>query len=109
MIIDDQDRRGRLRTFLIECRGRLRPCDVGLPQTGRRRVEGLRREEVAELADVSNDWYRWFESGRPIRVSPGFLLKLGQALHLSAVDQRTLYHLGIPELYEVEQRAALAA
>jgi transcriptional regulator with XRE-family HTH domain len=97
----DQQRRGKLRSFLTECRARLQPDQVGLARTPRRRVVGLRREEVAELAEVSNEWYRLFESGRPIRVSPSFLARLGQALRLSAAEQLTLFTLGLPELYEV--------
>jgi transcriptional regulator with XRE-family HTH domain len=98
----DGERLVNLRAFLVEWRSRLRPADVGLPATERRRVVGLRREEVAELAGVSSDWYRWFESGRPIRVSTPFLAKLSQALRLNAREQRTLYHLALPELYEVD-------
>ena len=97
----DQQRRVKLRTFLTECRARLQPDQVGLARTPRRRVAGLRREEVAELAEVSNEWYRLFESGRPIRVSPSFLARLGQALRLSAAEQIRLFTLGLPELYEV--------
>ena len=102
---DDEQRRGKLRAFLTECRSRLQPDDVGLARTTRRRVAGLRREEVAELADVSNDWYRWFESGRPIRVSPSFLARLGHALRLDAPELLTLYCLGLPELYEANKAA----
>lgn len=104
-IADDEQRRGKLRAFLTACRSRLQPGDVGLARTGRRRVAGLRREEVAELADVSNDWYRWFESGRPIRVSPSFLARLGHALRLDASELLKLYCLGLPELYEANKAA----
>jgi len=62
----DHERRVRLRAFLTHARSRLSPATVGLPQTGRRRVPGLRRGEVAELVGISADWYRLFESGRPI-------------------------------------------
>ncbi|HTA55123.1 MAG TPA: helix-turn-helix transcriptional regulator [Candidatus Acidoferrales bacterium] len=104
-VADDEQRRGKLRAFLTGCRSRLQPDEVGLARTGRRRVAGLRREEVAELADVSNDWYRWFESGRPIRVSPSFLARLGQALRLEPSQLLTLYCLGLPELYEANKAA----
>lgn len=99
----DEERLEKLRAFLIHQRSRLTPNDVGLPGTGRRRVIGLRREEVAELAGVSNDWYRWFESGRPIRVSPPFLGRLAEALHLNPIDTTTLYHLALPELYHNDE------
>lgn len=96
----DENRRERLRKFLLSSRSRLRPEDVGLPATSRRRVTGLRQEEVAELVSVSCDWYRRFESGRPIRVSAQFLAKLSKALHLSPLEQIGLYHLAFPEVYE---------
>ena len=95
----DEDRRTKLRAFLIDRRARLTPNDVGLPATAHRRVVGLRREEVAELVGVSSDWYRWFESGRPIRVSVPFLAKLCKALRLSPHEQISLYCLALPEIY----------
>jgi len=98
----DRDRRQRLRDFLLHCRSRIHPADVGLPQNPGRRVSGLRREEVAELASVSTDWYRSFESGRAARVSVPFLSRLGNALRLSVGERRALYHLALPELYEIE-------
>src|SRR5260370_7931824 len=49
--------RGELATFLRTRRQRLRPADVGLPGGGRRRTPGLRRQEVAELAGISVDYY----------------------------------------------------
>ena len=98
----DEERRARLRAFVMECRSRLNPIDVGLPETRRRRVPGLRREEVAELAGVSSDWYRWFESGRPIQVSARFLVRLSEALHLNPFERRTLYSLASPDLYDLE-------
>ncbi|HEV3153437.1 MAG TPA: helix-turn-helix domain-containing protein [Candidatus Baltobacteraceae bacterium] len=101
-VTEEADRHAKLRAFLIECRSRLKPTDVGLPLTPRRRVVGLRREEVAELAGISSDWYRWFESGRPIRVSAPFLSRLSHALRLSKSEQRTLYALAVPELYEAD-------
>ena len=102
----DADRRAKLRAFLLDCRSRLKPGDVGLPITGRRRVNGLRREEVAELIGVSSDWYRWFESGRPIRVSVPFLTSLCDALRLSPIERISLFYLALPEIYNayVSQR-----
>jgi transcriptional regulator with XRE-family HTH domain len=97
---NDDDRRVKLRTFLTTCRSRLRPVHVGLPSTSRRRVTGLRREEVAELVGVSSDWYRWFESGRPIRVSVPFLERLSRALRLKPVERLALFCLALPEIYE---------
>jgi hypothetical protein len=51
------DKRGELGEFLQSRRARLRPGDVGLPSFGRRRVPGLRRQELAQLAGVSVDYY----------------------------------------------------
>jgi len=96
----DGERRAKLRVFLVNCRSRLKPQDVGLPSTPRRRVSGLRREEVAELVGVSSDWYRWFECGRTIRVSASFLSKLCQALRLDPIERISLFYLALPEIYE---------
>lgn len=98
--VANDDRRAKLRAFLISCRSRLKPEDVGLPETGRRRVDGLRREEVAELAGVSTDWYRWFEGGRTVRVSVAFLAKLSDALRLNPVERIALFYLALPEVYD---------
>lgn len=91
-----------LREFLFERRSRLRPIDVGLPETARRRVPGLRREEVAELLGVSFIWYRWFESGREVRVSEQFIERLSTVLRLDAMGEVTLYRLALPGLYRAE-------
>lgn len=105
----DEERRIELRAFLFSCRARLSPADVGLPETTRRRVAGLRREEVAELAGVSSEWYRWLESGRPIRVSAPFLARLARALRLSASERSRLYHLALPDLYAAENAQRIVA
>ncbi|WP_311200173.1 hypothetical protein [Kocuria palustris] len=51
------DNRDDIRDFLATRRAKLTPADVGLPTSARRRVPGLRREEVAVLAGVSTEWY----------------------------------------------------
>ena len=102
----DADRRRQLRDFLMYCRARLQPSEVGLPQTPRRRVHGLRRDEVAELIGVSADWYRWFESGRDVRVSPQLVERLARALRMTAPEEVAMYALALPELYRAEARAA---
>jgi transcriptional regulator with XRE-family HTH domain len=94
----DEDRRAELKHFLMQCRSRLTPRDVGLPATSRRRVAGLRREEIAELVGVSSDWYRWFESGRPIRVSLEFVSRVADALRLEGDERATLLTLALPEV-----------
>ncbi len=65
-------------------------------------MAGLRRGEVAELVGVSVDWYRSFESGRAVRVSPQFVARLSKALRLQADEQFTLFRLALPEIYHLE-------
>jgi transcriptional regulator with XRE-family HTH domain len=67
----------------------VRPADVGLPATGRRRTPGLRREEVAELAGVGLSWYTWLEQGR-VRASGHVLDAVGRVLGLDPVGRRHL-------------------
>jgi hypothetical protein len=98
----DFERRRQLRSFLMQSRSMLLPRELGLPHRSRRRVPGLRRGEVAELVGVSVDWYRSFESGRPVRVSPQFVSRLSRALRLTAAQQMTLFRLSLPEVYRLE-------
>ena len=77
-----------LAEFLRARRSELRPDDVGLPEGGeRRRVSGLRREEVAQLAAISTDYYTRLEQGR-INPSHAVLDSLARVLQLTD-DQRT--------------------
>jgi hypothetical protein len=101
-IREDVFRRRQLRAFLMDCRSHLDAVELGLPQTARRRVAGLRRGEVAEIVGVSFDWYRSFESGRAVRVSPQFVDRLSKALRLSAAEQFALFRLALPEIYHLE-------
>lgn len=96
-------RREQLRAFLTELRARIAPLNVGLPSSAKRRVAGLRQSEVAELAGVSELWYRLFESGHEINVSCQFLASLASALRMDEHDKCTLYRLAIPELYEAQE------
>lgn len=70
--------------FLRARREALKPHDVGLPEHGRRRVPGLRREEVALLAGVSSDYYVRLEQGRERSPSPQVVEAVAQALRLDA-------------------------
>ncbi|WP_328396971.1 helix-turn-helix transcriptional regulator [Nocardia sp. NBC_00416] len=89
-----RDRRlAELREFLRSRRERLTPADVGLPDAGRRRTPGLRREEVAVLAGVGVSWYTWLEQGRDIKVSDDVLDAVGRALRLAEVERAHLYRL----------------
>jgi len=101
-IEEDARRREQLRRFLMSRRSNVDPVELGLPQTARRRVAGLRRGEVAELAGVTVDWYRSFESGRAVRVSAQFVARLAKALRLSAAEQFALFRLAFPEIYHLE-------
>jgi transcriptional regulator with XRE-family HTH domain len=77
-------------------RERLAPADVGLPAglpAGRRRTAGLRREEVAMLANLSVTYYTFLEQGRPVRPSAQVLDALAAALRMSAAERRYLYVL----------------
>lgn len=96
--MNDGERKAALRSFLLECRARIKPEDAGLPRIGRRRVEGLRREEVAQLAGVSASWYTLFETARDIRVSPRMLQSVAQALRLSREETIHLFSLAIDEM-----------
>jgi transcriptional regulator with XRE-family HTH domain len=97
----DLERRRELRTFLLEHRARVTPVDIGLPRTSRRQVPGLRREEVAEVIGVTTDWYRAFESGRSVRVSPQFVSRLARALNLTGAQELTLFRLAFVEIYRL--------
>ncbi|HZE33063.1 MAG TPA: helix-turn-helix transcriptional regulator [Actinoallomurus sp.] len=80
--------------FLRACRSRLRPADVGLPPpTSRRRVTGLRREELAQLAGVSADYYTRLEQGRNRTASPAVLDALARALCLDDTGRAHLFDL----------------
>ena len=79
--------------FLRSRRQRLTPSDVGLPNGFRRRTPGLRREEVAMLADVGTTWYTWLEQGRDVRPSNEVLSALAAALRLNPTERRHLFAL----------------
>lgn len=81
-----RDPRG-LGELLRTRRAGLRPPDVGLSAGRRRRAAGLRREEVAELANISTSYYALLEQGRPVRPSPEVLDSLAAALRMSGADR----------------------
>jgi transcriptional regulator with XRE-family HTH domain len=82
-----------LREFLRTRRARLQPEDVGIETDGRRRVPGLRREEVAMLAGVSLDYYARLEQGRDLQPSDGVLEAIARALRLTRVERSHLLDL----------------
>lgn len=79
--------------FLRARRGRLSPHDVGLEPGGRRKVSGLRREELALLAGLSTDYYQRMEQGREVRPSDEVLTALAGALGLDDQERRHLFTL----------------
>ncbi|WP_153980477.1 helix-turn-helix transcriptional regulator [Paenibacillus xylanilyticus] len=87
------DRYEELARFLRSRRERLTPREAGLPESGRRRTPGLRRNEVALLADVGLDWYTYLEQGRHINVSAEVLDRIAEGLRLDETERRHLYHL----------------
>lgn len=81
--------------FLRARREQLQPADVGLPDSGRRRTPGLRREEVATLAGVSIDYLVRLEQGRDTKPSPSVIAALADALRLDDDERRQLYTLAM--------------
>ncbi|MFF3741020.1 helix-turn-helix domain-containing protein [Streptomyces sp. NPDC002566] len=85
-----------LGAFLRTRRDRIRPAEVGLPQGPRRRVPGLRREEVAQLAGLSADYYTELERGSAkngVQPSAQTLAALARALRLNVDERDHLFHL----------------
>ncbi|MBU6533542.1 helix-turn-helix domain-containing protein [Streptomyces sp. NPDC057245] len=92
------DRRAELSEFLRTRRARLKPEDVGLESFGRqRRVPGLRREELAQLAGVSVAYYTRLEQGNGQNVSAEVLDSIARALRLTDAEQAHLTHLAKPK------------
>ncbi|MFE2280185.1 helix-turn-helix transcriptional regulator [Streptomyces sp. NPDC059454] len=82
-----------LGAFLRSRRDRIRPGDVGLPAGPRRRVPGLRRDEVAQLAGASVDYYNELERGAGSQPSEQMIAALARALRLTADERDYLYRL----------------
>ncbi|SDE85598.1 Helix-turn-helix domain-containing protein [Blastococcus fimeti] len=88
------DNRSDIRDFLASRRARITPEQAGLlPGGGRRRVPGLRREEVAVLAGVSTDWYVRLEKGHIAGVSDDVLEAVARALQLDEAERTYLFDL----------------
>ena len=88
-----QAAQAEVREFLTSRRAHITPGDAGLPITGNRRVPGLRRNEVADLAGISVDYYAKLERGQIAGASAGVLEALARALQLSEAEHRHLYDL----------------
>ena len=91
---DGMDNRDDIREFLTSRRERLTPAEAGLPDFGgRRRVKGLRREEVALLAGMSTEYYVRLERGNGAGVSEAVLDGISRALQLDEAEHAHLYDL----------------
>ncbi|MFI5689548.1 helix-turn-helix transcriptional regulator [Streptomyces sp. NPDC051636] len=91
------DRSSEIREFLRSRRARITPEQAGVtPHAGPRRVPGLRREEVAQLAGVSVDYYVRLERGRTQGVSEAVLDAVARALHLDDTERAHLFDLTQP-------------
>ncbi|MEU1038904.1 helix-turn-helix transcriptional regulator [Streptomyces sp. NPDC005551] len=87
------DNRAEVREFLTSRRARITPERAGLPAGPRRRVPGLRRSEVAALADVSVEYYAKLERGNLAGVSPAVLEVVARALQLDDAERAHLMNL----------------
>ncbi|OKI09670.1 transcriptional regulator [Streptomyces sp. CB02923] len=89
----DRHVRRELGDFLRSRRERITPADVGLPAGTRRRTPGLRREEVAQLAFISTEYYTRLEQARGPRPSREVLAQLARALRMPDAERAHLHHL----------------
>ncbi len=85
-----------LGSYLRQMRERVRPEQTGLRSSGSRRVPGLRREEVAALAGVSQTYYTRLEQSQTAHASPQVLLSIARALQLSPDERDYLLKIGTP-------------
>lgn len=92
-----------LGTYLKNRRTKLDPASFGLAG-GRRRTAGLRREEVAQRANISTTWYTWLEQGRGGKPSADVLERIARALALTEVEREHLFLLGLGRAPEVRYR-----
>jgi len=93
----------RLGTYLRDRRMKLDPAALGFPAE-RRRTPGLRREEVAQRANISPTWYAWLEQGRGGAPSADVLGRIARALMLTDVEREHLFLLGLGRPPEARYR-----
>lgn len=86
-------RRKELAAFLQAIRSRSQPADFGFPGGSRRRTEGLRREEMAQLVGISATWYTWIEQGRDVNISADALDRLAGNLRLTRSERAYLFEI----------------
>jgi len=94
MIANGMTRQNSLGHYLRDRRAKLDPAAFGFPLT-RRRTPGLRREEVAQRANVSATWYTWLEQGRGGAPSPDVLERIARAMMLTDAEREHLFLLGL--------------
>jgi transcriptional regulator with XRE-family HTH domain len=87
------DNRAEVREFLTSRRAKITPDQARVPQAGRRRVPGLRRSEVADLAGMSVEYYAKLERGSLGGVSASVLDAIARALQLDEAERTHLFHL----------------
>lgn len=90
--------------YLKDRRRRLDPASLGF-QAVRRRTAGLRREEVAQRANISPTWYTWLEQGRGGAPSADALNRIARALLLTDIEREHLFLLGLGRPPEVRYQA----
>src|ERR1700760_3096208 len=93
-------RENLLGTYLRDRRTKLDPAALGF-SSGRRRTLGLRREEVAQRANISPTWYTWLEQGRGGAPSADVLDRIARALMLTDVEREHVFLLGLGRPPEV--------
>jgi len=96
-------RENRLGAYLKDRRAKLDPGAFGFPPA-RRRTPGLRREEVAQRANISPTWYAWLEQGRGGAPSADALDRIARALMLTEVEREHLFLLGLGRPPEARYR-----
>ena len=94
-----------LGSYLKGRRARLDPAAFGFA-VGRRRTPGLRREEVAQRANISPTWYTWLEQGRGGAPSADVLNRIAAALMLTDIEREHVFLLGLGRPPEVRYKAA---
>jgi transcriptional regulator with XRE-family HTH domain len=103
MTVDSSIRRTELKAFLRARRAALLPEACGIQHGRRRLTPGLRREEIAAIANIGVTWYTWLEQGRPINVAAATMRRISTALRLSPTDETYLFSLAALE--RTEQRS----
>jgi transcriptional regulator with XRE-family HTH domain len=106
----NETRRAALGCFLRKRREAIAPAEVGISSSRGRRTPGLRREEVAFLADIGVKWYARLEAGDEVHPSASTLTGIATALHLSTAEFEYILELaglGPPSLAYIEVRTTL--